>query len=226
VISPSVYRVSLLERIRQLWNIYGSVFLSIKITVMKKLFSAALLLISFSSAFTQPAGTIIAYAGSKESLASLETQGWVLCGGRLAENNNPRYLNLFRAIGTSWGGDGASKFALPNLQGLFLRGVSENSGNDPDAVNRGKSRPDLNASGNGGNAVGSMQKDEIRSHSHNYSDAHFAEFNCDSGPDKLQGLSGNWDFDNRRCTTNQVTASTGGNETRPKNAYVYYLIRL
>jgi microcystin-dependent protein len=193
---------------------------------MKKILFTLTLLVSLFTVFAQPSGTIIAYAGTKESLVSLENQGWVLCDGRLCDRTVQRFQNLFGAIGTSWGGDGGNKFALPDLQGMFLRGVSNNSGIDPDAANRAKSRPDLNSSGNGGNAVGSKQQDEIESHTHTYSDAHFAEHNCDSGPTKLRGLSGNMDDDNKRCTTIQTTAAAGGNETRPKNADVYYLIKL
>src|SRR5690242_14882666 len=43
--------------------------------------------------------------------------GWALCNGQLipiSENDA-----LFNLIGTTYGGDGQSTFALPNLQGRF-----------------------------------------------------------------------------------------------------------
>lgn len=189
---------------------------------MKKVFFAIALFMSVLTAYAQPSGTIIAYAGSKESLAALDAQGWVLCDGRLVENNNQRFQNLFRAIGTSWGGDGASKFALPDLRGLFLRGVNDNSSNDPDAGIREKSRPDLNASGNGGNAVGSKQKDAIIDHTHSYP---YGSWH--NNGEKGDGIG--YVGVNQAQTWNTkgiVEPTLKSTETRPKNAYVYYLIKL
>lgn len=189
---------------------------------MKKLLFTLLSAIVITITFAQPSGTIIAFGGPKNKIPS----GWVLCDGKLYDRTRTAYTNLFNAIGVSWGGDGGNKFAVPDLRGQFLRGVSDNSNIDPDATSRNKSRPDLNSSGNGGNAVGSKQEDHIKSHTHDYSDAHFAEFNCGSPPKILQGNLGDVDYDNGRCSTTQTTAATGGNESRPKNAYVYYIIKL
>lgn len=189
---------------------------------MKKVFLTIIGTLLLISVFAQPSGSIIAFGGPKNKIPA----GWVVCDGQLYDRTERAYVNLFDAIGVSWGGDGGNKFAVPDLRGMFLRGVSDNTGVDPDAVNRGKSRPDLNSSGNGGDAVGSKQNEEIRSHTHSYSDAQFAEYNCGTPPKTLQGNTGNWDYDNGRCTTEQTTAPAGGNETRPKNAYVYYIIKL
>ena len=174
--------------------------------------------------YSQPPGTILAYAGTKESLSKLEAIGWAVCDGTLCDRTKPKYQRLFTAIGTSWGGDGGNQFAVPDLRGMFLRGVSDISNADPDAVTREKARPDLNSSGNGGNAVGSKQGDDVKSHSHKYLDAHYAEIQC--GNQGLFGNQGASDADNGRCTTEQVTFPAGGSESRPKNVYVYYIIKL
>jgi len=189
---------------------------------MKKIFLSLLFVVTILVSNAQPSGTILAFGGPKNKIPA----GWVVCDGKLFDRTNRTYTNLFNAIGVSWGGDGGNRFAVPDLRGQFLRGVTEGSTSDPDAANRDKSRPDLNSSGNGGNAVGSKQKDEIKSHTHDYSDAHFAEFICGTPPRNLQGNFGDHDNDNGRCATNQITAPAGGPESRPKNAYVYYIIKL
>src|SRR6266581_7076764 len=72
-----------------------------------------------------PIGSIIAYAG--EATRDWEGQtGWLRCDGRLLDRTQPDYVALFEAIRFAWGGDGDSKFNVPDLQGFFLRGV------DPD----------------------------------------------------------------------------------------------
>jgi len=42
-------------------------------------------------------------------------QGWALCNGQLVPIAQQR--NLYSVLGTTYGGDGKSTFALPNLQG-------------------------------------------------------------------------------------------------------------
>ena len=99
-----------------------------------------------------PVGTIIPFAGDKIPA------GWELCDGRQM-NRTGTYAKLFAAIGTAWGtGNGSSTFNLPDLRGMFLRGVSGTSGRDADA----NSRTRLSTSGNTGNNVGSYQEDAIR----------------------------------------------------------------
>lgn len=45
-----------------------------------------------------------------------EMRGWVLCDGRLLQIMNNQAL--FALIGTTYGGDGRTTFAVPNLKGL------------------------------------------------------------------------------------------------------------
>jgi len=47
-------------------------------------------------------------------------KGWLLCNG--AAISRSTYVDLFTAIGTTWGvGDGSSTFNVPRLQAAFLR---------------------------------------------------------------------------------------------------------
>ena len=53
-------------------------------------------------------------------------QGWALCNGQMlpiAQNTA-----LFSLLGTNYGGDGRSTFALPNLQGRFPVHANNGSG--------------------------------------------------------------------------------------------------
>ena len=164
-------------------------------------------------------GTIMAYAGSAGSLLQLEPNGWLLCDGKQFSNTEQKYQALFSAIGTSHGGDGANMFSVPDLRGLFLRGMSDASGNDPDAANRVSPRPDLHNSGNSGNAVGSKQYDEFKAHNHPVNPHAFMD--NDMGTNSCEGDGG---VNYGRGYINVSTV--GGSETRPKNINVYYIIKL
>jgi microcystin-dependent protein len=150
-----------------------------------------------------PVGTIVSYGGRNIP------NGWLLCDGNMI--SRIQYNNLFLAIDSVWGnGDGFSTFHLPDLRGQFLRGVSASSNIDPDTSNRISKYN----GGNIGNKVGSFQNDELKSHNHTSSSSPYA-----NGSSGVQGplASGNG--------TAPPTGYTGGNETRPKNAYVYYIVK-
>lgn len=180
-----------------------------------------------------PVGTIIAYGGKSPDPKS----GWLLCNGDAIPRDGS-YGKLFDAIGTAWGeGNGKTTFNLPDLQGLFLRGVDGSAGRDPDSG----SRESLFKGGNSGNDIGSIQNDATKlpnkdlaissggEHSHSISgpaaaddggssDTHFA---IGDGKDRRSfpkltvGSAGN----------HTHTVNGGDAETRPKNAYVYYIIK-
>lgn len=61
-------------------------------------------------------GQVIAYAGPQAPV------GWALCDGSLLQisDNQP----LFELIGTTYGGDGQTTFALPDLRGLMVTGLA------------------------------------------------------------------------------------------------------
>ncbi|GAA4667612.1 hypothetical protein GCM10023262_16170 [Bartonella pachyuromydis] len=70
-----------------------------------------------------PSGLIGPFA--METLPS----GWLLCDGRAY--SRLVYWDLFNAIGTTWGeGDGVTTFHVPDLRGMFLRGMDYERGLD------------------------------------------------------------------------------------------------
>lgn len=153
-----------------------------------------------------PIGSILAFAGSRETIPL----GWLLCDG--AELEKSEYSALEKIIQNFWGSATSdTKFKLPNLQGQFLRGVDYDSVNitDPDADTR-----TVNGKGQS-REVASYQNDELKSHNHNY-DTDNIPGNSNSGSSK--------DASNKNFTITQTT-NTGGNETRPKNYYVNFIIR-
>ena len=169
-------------------------------------------------------GMIAPFAGSEDKIPA----GWLLCDGR--EVSRSEYLNLFNAIGVCWGkGDNSKTFNLPDLRGMFLRGVSGDSGNDQDAENRTRLTEN---GGNVGNKVGSYQGDAIRNitgqigfmdvykyTNPNTNGAFYATSGTYNGPhvstDKDNGLI---KFDSSRVVP-------VGSDNRPKNVYVTYIIK-
>jgi hypothetical protein len=159
-----------------------------------------------------PPGTIVAYSGTNPPA------GWFLCDGQQASRTI--HSRLFAVIATSWGqGNGVTTFHLPDLRGMFLRGVNgaRNDGYaDPDR----NSRTNVFAGGSGGNAIGTFQQDEIKSHTHLFSP--FVGYQ----PNKNFSGSGynpvSVDGNGWPAVTIQAA---GGSESRPRNAYVNYIIK-
>lgn len=152
-----------------------------------------------------PVGEITAFGGSSAPT------GWLLCNGSAV--SRATYSSLFSVIGTNYGqGNGTTTFNIPDLRGRFLRGVDGGSGVDPDAG----SRTAMATGGNTGNNVGSIQDDAFESHSHNV--------NILTGGGSIG--SGTIQHEVQDSSPGAIsTSSSGGNETRPKNAYVNYIIR-
>ena len=161
---------------------------------------------SVSDLFTIiPAGVVLPYAGGQIPL------GWALCDGSVVS----RSVNskLFVAIGTSHGeGDGSATFNLPDYRGRFLRGADNGAGRDPDR----NSRQPMGVGGNAGDAVGSVQQDEFKSHNHRL-------------PGRIYtngATGGGGDYFDEEAGRSYFTENTGGSETRPVNAYVNFIIKL
>jgi hypothetical protein len=96
-----------------------------------------------------------------------------------------------------------------------LRGVDQGSGRDPDRAARTAS----NAGGNTGDAVGTVQGHQLASHQHSYHGLITLVFDR-SQPNKYNE-TGDFSF----LLGDNTTAAAGGNETRPLNAGVHYLIK-
>lgn len=146
-----------------------------------------------------PVGTIISSMFSWPSFSKkYGTKNWAPIDGREIDSNS-EYVKI---LGSN---------VLPDFRGLFLRGInsfdneeSRNDGlQDPEGINR---------------KAGDFQEDRIKSHLHSVSSR-----TADTGrggsklPYKNGGNPGEW-----------LTGATidGGTETRPKNAAVYYYVKI
>lgn len=151
-----------------------------------------------------PVASVMAYTGDTAPA------GYLLCDGSAVSRTT--YATLYAVVGNRHGsGDGSTTFRLPNYRGLFLRGRANGSGNDPDRA----SRIAMNAGGATGDNVGSYQADEFKTHNHimeiGYGGSNSASRASGAGSSVYQN--------------DDATNSNGGNETRPKNAYVNYIIK-
>jgi len=168
-----------------------------------------------------PTGIINAFGGA---LAQLPT-GYLACDGSSVLRAD--YPALFAAIGTAWGTADGTHFNLPDGRGKFLRGVDHAVGNDPDRATRTAQA----AGGATGDAVGSIQADAFKSHTHvQNSHVHMTNLRLQGGAVTAGRLvtgtdaSAVVDYADTDATT-ATNQNTGGNETRPINAYVEWIIR-
>ena len=89
-----------------------------------------------------PVGTIQAFAFNRIP------KGWMICDGKLL--NLEEHHELYQTIGTTFGGDGKTTFAIPDMRGHFIRGY-DNSGKI-DAERK----------------FGSKQEDSFQNHLHDF----------------------------------------------------------
>jgi microcystin-dependent protein len=170
---------------------------------------------------TFPPGLIIPFGGDVNRIP----KGWMLCDGRplnandTAGGDGTALSRLYNTIGTNWGGTGPSAFRLPDLRGQFLRGADLGALVDPDVNTRVKKY--TAESGNSGGNVGSYQADTLGAHRHNLA-SFYRITETNNGDDDSDG----WNEFRGSTWVNPPTTITGGNETRPVNAYVLYIIKL
>ena len=184
-----------------------------------------------------PPGSIVPLAGENAPA------GWLFCDGSLYPATSSEYSRLFAAIGYGWGRQG-NNFRTPDLRGKFLRGVDTEGTRDAGI----DARTEIHPSGNSAGAVGSLQRHNVPTHSHQVSGRttsdgyHSHETigvrgsrltqvdendivleNSGDLPERIgpptyysgshgHSMSGNWE-------------GTGGSESRPVNAYVFYIIK-
>lgn len=173
-------------------------------------------------------GTIIPFAGDLTKIPD----GYLYCNGDAVSRET--YGRLYSIVLDSWGaGDGLNTFNLPDLRGRFMRGVDNGAGRDPDSGSRDFS----NTGGNTGDNVGSVQGESFLSHNHGGGD-HDHDIDATSGNIvATQGTgastSGTAAGFGGATTNNAVITKTsgnvvnseGGNETRPVNAGVHFIIK-
>ena len=178
-----------------------------------------------------PTGAIMPFAMNSAP------SGWLAADGAVVSRTT--YATLFAAIGTTYGaGNGTTTFALPDLQGYFVRGAGTN--------------PDGTAAG----AFGAKQSDAVIAHTHgtgnqsqNHSHPIAADVSANTSVEIIAGqylAATNTNFNERYVlagtatvptlgltgsnnqdhthTTNSQTP-TGAAETRPKNIALLYCIK-
>jgi Phage Tail Collar Domain len=198
-----------------------------------------------------PIGTMMPFAGefNSSNLQMLERAGWLPCDGRALRRLQPtggpsEYEPLFQVITENFGegysepdpaktGDTGKKegeFNLPDCRGRFLRGVDAGTRRDPDV----SSRMAMRHGGNIGDAVGSIQSDMYREHNHvasltgnPFSSTPHAESEWKSGfaGDGAFADGGNAGVSRHPAKVGVAVQNNGGNETRPKNLYVNWIIK-
>jgi hypothetical protein len=188
-----------------------------------------------------PIGSVVAFAGE------IPPPGWLICDGRPLSKS--AFDELFEVLRTTYG-DGRDKanvrkgdFNLPDYRGQFLRGVDQGtegpSGTDPDTITRTGPR---GSQQNAGNHVGSYQSDATAmprngltlettgAHDHGLR----LEIDASRDPEKRDNCCGNTvanyppriaNYRSTREGDHTHTVSGGDRETRPKNVYVYWIIR-
>jgi len=150
--------------------------------------------------------------------------GYLKCNG--AAVSRTTYADLFAIVGTAHGaGDGSSTFNVPDLRGEFVRGWDDSRGVDS-GRNFGSSQSDQNAQHNHTATATSSVTDPGHFHQVAYS-------NSDSGDGVIEesgtGLSG---YEPTETATTGISVSTsvtvanqGGNEARPRNIAMMYVIK-
>ena len=181
-----------------------------------------------------PVGTVVAFAGDKNNIPL----GWLICDGASILQSD--YPQLYSAIGSAWGTSGSS-FNVPDLRGMFLRGVNDGlagSLSDPDAAIRTASK----SGGNAGDKVGTVQADAAAmpntgysnssngAHSHTYDDNTFGNgTNCWAAGACSGGAYAGSNVSSSKTSgaegDHSHTIRGGDRETRPNNAGVYYIIK-
>ena len=122
--------------------------------------------------------------------------------------NTTTYADLYAVLGYTYGGSGAS-FSLPDMRGRFPRGWDNTAGLDPDAAGR-TNRGD----GTTGDNIGTLQDHQLDSHTHTIV---IRAGNSSTNSQAKAGAS--------TTLTPEVSGATGGNETRPVNINVMYVIK-
>ena len=150
--------------------------------------------------------------------------GYLECNGAAVSRST--YSALFAVIGTAYGnGNGSSTFNLPDLRGEFIRGVDRGRGVDSGrniATSQGSQNSSHNHSANSTSTVTDP------GHKHNLN------FNMGSiiSSGGAFGLKDSGNADRMFTATTGISVSTstsignqGGNESRPRNVAMMYIIK-
>ncbi|WP_330168032.1 phage tail protein [Bartonella grahamii] len=148
--------------------------------------------------------------------------GWLLCDGK--EYSRKNYANLFAVLGETWGkGDGRTTFNVPDLRGMFLRGLD--SGKEIDK----------------GRLLGSRQEESFKSHTHegktDSTGKHQHSYPMFKNYVIIHGWGSSQEYASVMLNKNWLTEAagehehkvllkkTGEDETRPVNMAVVYAVK-
>lgn len=101
-----------------------------------------------------PTGTVI------DRPSTITPTGYLPCDG--ASYLRSDYPDLYAVIGAAHGSADGTHFNVPDRRGRFPRGQDQGTGRDPDAAGRTA----MNAGGNTGDNVGSIEADAMQGHVH------------------------------------------------------------
>jgi microcystin-dependent protein len=118
-------------------------------------------------------------------------QGWLYCNGQLL--NISQYAQLFAVLGTTYGGDGQTTFALPDLRGRAAIGQGQGTGLDSYTLGQ-----------KGGTETVTLTNTQLAAHSH--------QLMASSAAATTNSPSG--------AVLAQSTATTGGGEEATMNTYL------
>lgn len=178
--------------------------------------------LSSQSSNSVPTGTILPFGGKFSEIPD----GYLPCYGQsLLRTDHPE---LFAVIDSNFGSSDSDHFNLPDLQGRFMRGTSNETNRDPDASGRLQSNP----GGNAGDNVGSLQDHALQGHWHNVMDVE-GSFSggsrysvAGSGSASSPTLNTGTDFVAKEIVTDSAYGAVKvSSETRPKNVNVSYIIK-
>ena len=202
-----------------------------------------------SSAF--PIGSVIAYMGNGSIVAGMEANGWFKCDGRNISSLSALSADEITTLTNILGGSSN----LPDLRGNFLRGLDEGRGFDDDAASRTGGESTTGVRSQQGESMrnhghsGTTATDGAHIHNvntgpwglalqdgnstNNGTDLDFSpgEINIQSNViNNWQVGSANSEHSHTFTTSDAQNSSTGiipkaGNENRPDNVAVYWLIR-
>ncbi len=147
-----------------------------------------------------PAGAVMPFAMNSAPA------GWLPCDGSPVSRTGD-YARLFNAIGTTHGaGDGSTTFNVPDLRGMFIRGVGTH-GTETTAVS---------------GSFGAVQTDQNAEHTHTLS----APAMPKAGINNWNG-GGSYGGDSSYApgTDSPTINNSGGTEARPNNIALLYCIK-
>ena len=156
-----------------------------------------------------PSGMIMPFGGSSAPT------GFLSCDGSAISRTT--YSTLFTAIATTWGvGDGSNTFNIPDLRAMFLRGTGTHGTADM-AKGTDFSAP----------AVGTIENDQMQDHKHQTimsPGTSYQTYSSYAIGNNAYATTYNFNTTAPQAINSQGTPRTG-DETRPVNASVLYVIK-